>query len=300
MLFTTAAQASTVATGSQPIHEAAVSGKLFKVRSLLKGGANKNARDGYNNTPLMLALAAPKDKKLVAALLIEKGANVHAQNNAGNTALHFADSDIIAELLLKADAKPNVQNKFKQTPLHIAMVRGQLLLVKLLLLHGANPKIADKNGITPLHLAMVTAHMKEQDMLKGAKGATQAKPGPIASGAIEGSLTAVTAVFIVGKLFATLAKTAGTSSAIEASTAEGAGAVALDDFPSAEAIHAAITKLAFGEVEVENPIPYIPYSGTFLEPGEGALVAAQREGSAGYESSEEAGGVREAGIFHPT
>ena len=63
-LFAGTAQASTVATGSQPIHEAAVGGHLFKVRSLLRSGAaNKNARDHYNNTPLILSLAAPPETR---------------------------------------------------------------------------------------------------------------------------------------------------------------------------------------------------------------------------------------------
>ncbi len=56
--------------------EAAENGDLELAKSLLKDGADINAKDGSGWTPIMRAIAANHDK--MVELLIEKGADVNA------------------------------------------------------------------------------------------------------------------------------------------------------------------------------------------------------------------------------
>lgn len=66
------------------------------VTNLLDAGVDPNHRDRYGNTPLM-AFAAElpenddyKTGPRILSLLIDRGANIHARNRAGETALHIA------------------------------------------------------------------------------------------------------------------------------------------------------------------------------------------------------------------
>lgn len=69
-------------------------GNVLKVKKLLKAGANANARDDNNNTPLHIVMMMP-DTELINrtnlfSLLLEYGANLHAPNDAGNTPADYA------------------------------------------------------------------------------------------------------------------------------------------------------------------------------------------------------------------
>ncbi len=72
----------------ETIHKAASTGNLANVKMHLKNGANVNARDKSNQTPLMLAAFAGKLD--VAKLLVDKNADVNAKDNKGITASIFA------------------------------------------------------------------------------------------------------------------------------------------------------------------------------------------------------------------
>jgi ankyrin repeat protein len=78
-----------------------VDGNYQKVKELLDSGADVNARDVFDGTPLiMAALHGHID---IAKLLLDKGADIEARDNQGHTAISYAfdieDKDKRRELL---------------------------------------------------------------------------------------------------------------------------------------------------------------------------------------------------------
>ena len=85
---------------------AAFRGNTAAVINLLERGANVNARDEDGDTALMFA--AYKGHALVVALLLQYGANVYARARNGWTAKKAAQASLhehIADLLHRAETK---------------------------------------------------------------------------------------------------------------------------------------------------------------------------------------------------
>lgn len=102
-------------------------------------------------------------KKLVAQHLANGNAPLNAQDELGNSPLHYAvnlDSYEITQLLLKHNATVNARNNQNVTPLHIAVRHRNTKLVSLLLKHGADANSIDAEGNSPLHLTADYAHIK--------------------------------------------------------------------------------------------------------------------------------------------
>ncbi|MGH9332103.1 MAG: ankyrin repeat domain-containing protein, partial [Vicinamibacterales bacterium] len=142
--------AITVPAGATPLYRATRATDLQTVRALVDRGANvsQGARDG--STPLMIASgfgvrAATDDDEFTdlgpradpldaAKLFVEKGADVNAVNNLGNTALHYAaqqGNERIVEFLIGKGAKLDLKNKQGRTPAEVAKGRAADLLNKL-------------------------------------------------------------------------------------------------------------------------------------------------------------------------
>jgi hypothetical protein len=107
--------------GTIDIWAAAREGNLEAVKQSLAAGTSVNTREPQSGgTPL--TISAVFGQAAMAALLIEKGADVSVASNDGNTALHlaafFAHLDIV-ELLLKHNASVRVKNGRGETPLDI-------------------------------------------------------------------------------------------------------------------------------------------------------------------------------------
>lgn len=84
-------------------------------------GQDINARDEHCNTLLHKAVSIDPD---TAIYLIEKGADVHAKNDGGNTPLHaaaFHGNPVVARALIDAGAKVNARANNGYTPLHSAI-----------------------------------------------------------------------------------------------------------------------------------------------------------------------------------
>src|SRR5213078_3197119 len=91
----------------------------------------------------------------IAQLLLDRGAQVNARDNAGNTALFYAayrqtsagpiPTTELARLLLDHRADPNARDKSGHTPLMVARIVG---LARLLVDRGADVNARDSNGVT--------------------------------------------------------------------------------------------------------------------------------------------------------
>lgn len=149
------------------------------VELLVKRGANVNAKNKFNYTPLHKAVfnfvegkRKEKDCKKILNLLISNGANLNAQDNNGNTPLMTAiQKTAPAKILIAKGADVNLANKNKETPLMLAAKGGLLKVVlvvpvigpfaeacKLLIAKGADVNAQDVFGKTALMHAASAAH----------------------------------------------------------------------------------------------------------------------------------------------
>lgn len=74
--------------GCKSLNEAAVKGDASRVRSLISGGEDINAKDGAGRSALMYA--AGNGQAEIVRILIEAGAQVNAADNDGRTAIMYA------------------------------------------------------------------------------------------------------------------------------------------------------------------------------------------------------------------
>ncbi|XP_063216299.1 poly [ADP-ribose] polymerase tankyrase-like [Bacillus rossius redtenbacheri] len=141
--------------GNAALLDAAKKGSLARVQRLVTAH-NINCRDaqGRNSTPLHLA--AGYNNLEVAEFLLDRGADVNAQDKGGLIPLHNASSYghlDIAALLIKFNTVVNATDKWGFTPLHEAAQKGRTQLCALLLAHGADPFLKNQEGQSPLELA---------------------------------------------------------------------------------------------------------------------------------------------------
>lgn len=138
----------------QPLHYAAKKYPTI-VKFLLDTGADPNIFDDYQQTPLHNAV---ENNQLESVkLLLERGANVEAENSNQLRSIHIAASKNpqIISCLLDHGAEINVQEmRINQTPLHLAVSAGNLESVKLLVSRGANINAVNKNAQRPIHCAV--------------------------------------------------------------------------------------------------------------------------------------------------
>jgi len=124
-------------------------GHIDMVKLLIEKGADMNAQDTWGHTVLMCA-----SDIATARLLIEEGADINFQNKYGGTALLFFVSvnkhiDMV-RLLIEKGADTNIQNTGGYTALMSASMTGRTDVVKLLIENGADIFIEDKDGKTAL------------------------------------------------------------------------------------------------------------------------------------------------------
>lgn len=134
--------------------EAIRSGDSTAMKSFLESQPDHiEARDRRGWTPLMHA-AFYADADCVR-LLLERGANVHAANKFGATALHYAAADLEkTRLLLKAGADANAVSSLGNTPLMLAARSGKSSpVVQLLLGNRADVHARNVYGVTALIIA---------------------------------------------------------------------------------------------------------------------------------------------------
>lgn len=148
---------------------------------LVEYGADINAIDNFDKTPLHKAVAA--GKVCITDLLLNHGAYVNVQDkNQKMTPLHIATSTVnlkLCNLLLKHGADPNIKNNIHETPLLHAVNRVNNSLrckkiVKLLLNYGGNVEIRDLNQNNVIKVA---ARLDNKDVFNWCKHNEQNSKG---------------------------------------------------------------------------------------------------------------------------
>jgi ankyrin repeat protein len=141
--------------------EAVDENNLPEVRRLLSVGADVNARNVDDCTPLHSASDLGHNQ--VVKELVEHGADIEKKDRLGWTPLHCAaDSGYLpvvkALLAVGADCRAitnyiEAKNNAGNTPLHTAAVGNHLAIVKALLAVGANCRAINNMGRLPIDLA---------------------------------------------------------------------------------------------------------------------------------------------------
>jgi predicted Fe-Mo cluster-binding NifX family protein len=149
-------------------------GDLDITRLLIDKGADVSATDEDGQTPLHRA--SEYGYKRVAQLLIDKGADVSVTDKDRRTPLHLASDEGVAQLLIDKGVDISVSDKDGQTPLHLASDEG---VAQLLIEKGADVSVTDQCGRTPLHVASSTRHEGVAQLLieKGADLSATDKDG---------------------------------------------------------------------------------------------------------------------------
>ncbi|TGZ53653.1 uncharacterized protein [Temnothorax longispinosus] len=148
-----------------PLHFAVINGDIEIVEMILDKGANIDAENEFGRTPLHDAI---RNKKMeVTELLLKYGADVNARDNDGTSLLHVAVEMgclQIVEHLLKCGAYVNCvcTSAWKQgyTPLHFAVEKGSKEVITLLLSRGANVDVKGEDSITSLHIAAKKGYIR--------------------------------------------------------------------------------------------------------------------------------------------
>lgn len=141
-----------LADRSPPLVQAAVWGHDEVLSTLMAAGADLHATDALGLTALHAA--ADNGREKCGALLVTAGANVDAQDFNMETPLFHATQNgkaNMAALLIQRGANVNMRSKEGWTPLHRAA--NNETMAALLLKHGADIHAQGPGGITPAEFA---------------------------------------------------------------------------------------------------------------------------------------------------
>jgi len=145
--------ARSAAPQSDEVYAAVRSNDLARVKALVGSSAEANARDEQGESPLLYAAAVGSVDAM--KYLLDKGADVNAQNGFGSTALMISATDLgKVRLLVEHGADLNRASKQGRTALFIAAMSDQSSeIVRYLVAKGADLKAKDAFGNTILTAA---------------------------------------------------------------------------------------------------------------------------------------------------
>ena len=152
------ASTATQVTPEYPLHHAARSGDVDKVRELLRHGKYKaNECNGENDTPLHVA-ALNGEVGVALCLIDEFGCDTNLIDTAGNSLLHYAceggNVSLVKTLVSKYKADTNARDNQNNTPLHVAAYTGKVEVALCLIDEfGCDTNLIDTAGNSLLHYA---------------------------------------------------------------------------------------------------------------------------------------------------
>lgn len=149
---------------SQPLMAAVTKGDAARVRELLAGGADVDARfpvvNGFNDAHTPLLVAARDGHTDCVRALLDAGANVNAtEPTFGASPLHKAVYNGHADITALLVAAPGTDLDYQgatngYTPLHDALWHGYRECAQILIDAGARLDVAGHDGKTPLDIAV--------------------------------------------------------------------------------------------------------------------------------------------------
>jgi ankyrin repeat protein len=157
-IFTMLSHAHNLPAVRLGLQDAVDAKNIYLIQEMIYKGSDPNQtvlwKSGEESTeaPLLVWAVSIEHLSLINSL-IEHGANLNAQDNAGVSALSWAvwlENMNIVQILLKNKANPNLKNTKGDTPLTFAILKKNLNLVKLLISKGADPKDKDNENDTLL------------------------------------------------------------------------------------------------------------------------------------------------------
>jgi len=130
------------------------------IEKQLQAGITVDETDMEGNTPLHVAVEAPKNEIATVQCLLENGSDANALNYIGATPLHYvclrkSNYRGVANILLENGAQINRQTVAGKSALHFACENTLPELVEVLCLFGADSNLADCEGNTPVHLTLL-------------------------------------------------------------------------------------------------------------------------------------------------
>ncbi|KAJ8386825.1 hypothetical protein AAFF_G00166200 [Aldrovandia affinis] len=148
-------------SGAVCLHAAAKRGHTAVVKALLQKGAHVDATTKDRLTALHVAVQSCKP--LVVQTLLGFGAQVQLKGGeALETPLHIAarvkEGEKVAEMLLKSGADVNAEQENGETAMHVAARHGGLQMMRALLEDGGDLTCRSKAGENPLHIAVRHCH----------------------------------------------------------------------------------------------------------------------------------------------
>lgn len=155
-----------------PLHLAAAAGSLPTVNVLIENGANVNARDRWDGTPLRDAVSEKHMEVIVrlreAGALDDEDGGDDAIDKPGIELIQFSSNGNLPAVKerVSSGVLVSVADYEQRTPLHLACSHGHADVVDFLLLNGADPLVRDKAGRTPLDNAVRNGHRNVLEVLK--------------------------------------------------------------------------------------------------------------------------------------
>ncbi|KAL6001268.1 hypothetical protein ACLOJK_007000 [Asimina triloba] len=154
--------------GRSPLHLAASGGYEDIVSFLIQQGVDVNLPDKFGSTPLLEAIKYGHDR--VASLLVEQGAMLNIGDAGSQLCMAVKKGDIdFLKRVLAHGIDPNSRDYDHRTALHIATAEGTYIMAKILLDAGASVFSKDRWGNTPLDEARRSGSKPLLKLLEDAK-----------------------------------------------------------------------------------------------------------------------------------